>query len=243
MGLISAIHSELIKTKHTPFLAIHVAVPLAGTFLFMVYNFLYAGVADLKRFQLILELTATMYPLLISSIVGLNILKEEKPSHFQALLAAPSRSRIFLAKLTTLYGAGLISLVSMFCLLGLGTALWKLTGGIPFSIYGKAVIGLGFSSLILYLFHLFLSLKFGLGISLLWGVVESLQCILYSNIQLRGVWRYIPFAWSMNWIHDTLNGDLTAYAGQWITISILTVCILLLTLNWFSHWEGRKSYE
>ena len=64
---------------------------------------------------------------------------------------------------------------------------------------------MAFCNLIIYILHLFLSFKFGLGLSLFWGVFESLQCILYSNIELKGVARYIPFAWSMNWVQDILS--------------------------------------
>lgn len=75
------------------------------------------------------------------------------------------------------------------------------------------------------------------------GVFESLQCILYSNIELKGIWRYIPFAWSMNWVHDVLNNGLSVHVTEWIWIAALTIGGVLLTLLWFSHWEGRKNYE
>ena len=58
------------------------------------------------------------------------------------------------------------------------------------------------------------SFKFGLGLSLFWGVFESLQCILYSNIELKGLARYIPFAWSMNWVQDILSRQIFNYGLQ-----------------------------
>ena len=87
------------------------------------------------------------------------------------------------------------------------------------------------------------SFKFGLGLSLFWGVFESLQCILYSNIELKGLARYIPFAWSMNWVQDILSRQIFNYGTEKIWIAALTTGGLLLTLLWFSHWEGRKNYE
>lgn len=248
MGVISAIHSELIKTKHTPFMALHVIVPLMGTLLFVLYYSMYINVPDSEKLNLILEITSTIFPLLISVIVGMNVASEEKASHFQTLLAVRCRSKLLLAKLIVLYSAGLTSLFFMFTLFGFGISFMKLTRGLPlnmfvFNMFVQAVIGLAFCNLILYIFHLFLNLKFGLGISFLWGVFECLQSILYSNIELRGIWRYIPFSWSMNWVHDTLHHKLAAYAAQWWLIAILTVCILLLTMRWFSYLEGRKNYE
>ena len=106
-----------------------------------------------------------------------------------------------------------------------------------------AAAGMAFCNFIIYILHLFLSFKFGLGLSLFWGVFESLQCILYSNIELKGVARYIPFAWSMNWIQDILSRQIFNYGTEKIWIAALTTGGLLLTLLWFSHWEGRKNYE
>ena len=106
-----------------------------------------------------------------------------------------------------------------------------------------AAAGMAFCNFIIYILHLFLSFKFGLGLSLFWGVFESLQCILYSNIELKGVARYIPFAWSMNWVQDILSRQIFNYGTEKIWIAALTTGGLLLTLLWFSHWEGRKNYE
>lgn len=98
-------------------------------------------------------------------------------------------------------------------------------------------------NLIIYVLHLFLSLKFGLGVSLFWGVFESLQIIMYSNIELKGAAQYIPFAWSVNWVHDILNHTFWQNGIEWLLTLILTACALLAAIKWFSHWEGRKNYE
>lgn len=90
---------------------------------------------------------------------------------------------------------------------------------------------------------LILSMKFGLAISLFWGVFECLQCILYSNIELQGFWRYIPFSWSVNWVQDVLNDKLASNSAQWMIVSILSAGALLAILYWFVHWEGRKNNE
>ena len=107
----------------------------------------------------------------------------------------------------------------------------------------QSVLGLAMNSLVMYALHLFFSLKFGLGLSVFLGVFECLQCILYSNIELHGLWRYIPFSWSVNWVHDVLNGRLVSNTVQWILIAVLSVGFLWVILYWFSRWEGRKNYE
>ncbi|GAA6410068.1 lantibiotic immunity ABC transporter MutG family permease subunit [Blautia hominis] len=243
MGFLGAVHSELVKTKHTPFRIIHLCIPVMGALLFVVYYFLYGSTADGKKLKMILELTATVFPLLISVIVGLNITLEEKASHFQPLLAVPNRHKMILAKLTYLYGAGIISLSCLFLLFVFGIQFWGIADTVQLSTLTKAAAGMAFCNLIIYALHLFLSFRFGLGISLFWGVFESLQCILYSNIELKGIGRYIPFAWSMNWVHDVMNNVLSIHGTEWIGIAVLTIGGVLLTLLWFSHWEGRKNDE
>lgn len=243
MYLVSAIRSEVTKLRHTLFGTVHAALPPAGALLFILYFFLYRNTDGSRRLKLILELTATVFPLLISVITSLNILQEEKAAHFQTLLAVPNRGRLILAKLSVLYGFGTIALVGLYALFLLGIYIIGQTGVVPLTTLVKAVSGMALGSLFLYSFHLFLSLKFGLGISLFCGVFESLQCILYSNIELSGIWRFIPFAWSVEWIHDVQNGRLAAHSTEWISIIALTVCFLTAVIRWFSHWEGRKNYE
>ncbi len=73
--------------------------------------------ADSKKLKMILEITTTFFPLLISVIVSLNVALEEKASHFQTLLAVPNRHKNMLAKLTYLYGSGVFALFFLFCYL------------------------------------------------------------------------------------------------------------------------------
>ncbi len=243
MGFIHAVRSEQEKTKHTPFWAIHFCVPVIGALLFLVYYFHYGSTADSKKLKMILEITTTFFPLLISVIVGLNVALEEKASHFQTLLAVPNRHKNMLAKLTYLYGSGVFALFFLFLLFVIGIHLLGMADTVQLGMLIGAAAGMSFCNLIIYILHLFLNFKFGLGLSLFLGVFESLQCILYSNIELKGIARYIPFSWSMNWVKDILSRQIFNYGAEKIWIAALTTGGFLLTLLWFSHWEGRKNYE
>lgn len=120
MGFIYALRSEQEKTKHTSFWAIHFCVPVMGALLFLAYYSQYASTADSKKLKMILEITTTFFPLLISVIVSLNVALEEKASHFQTLLAVPNRHKNMLAKLTYLYGSGVFALFFLFLLFVIG---------------------------------------------------------------------------------------------------------------------------
>lgn len=243
MNVIGAVHSELVKVKHTPFAAIHFCLPLTGALLFIAYYSMYSNTAGDKKLKLILEITATFFPLLISVVVGLNIMLEEKASHFQTLLAVPNRPGIMLAKLAVLYSMGIFALFGLFVFFMFGISLCGIVDIVQPGTLALAAAGMAFYNLIIYIFHLFLSFKFGLGISLFCGVFESLQGILYSNIELRGIWRYIPFAWSMEWVEDIMRNRILTHRTEWLLMTVLTIGSLLLVLIWFSHWEGRKNYE
>ena len=242
MGMLALIRADYMKQRHTSYFGIHTVIPTAGAILFVSYFLLYQNVDGLKRLRLLLELTAMAFPLLISIIVGLNIMQEERASHFQSLLAMPDRRKILLAKFAALYLSGIFSLVLLFALFAIGAGMSR-TEIIPWNLLIQSVLGLAMGSFVIYALHLFISLKFGLGVSLFWGVFECLQCVLYSNIELHGLWRYIPFSWSVNWVHDVLNGKLAANAVQWILIAVLSVGSLFAILHWFSRWEGRKNDE
>ena len=240
--MIKAICSEFVKLRHTAYWMIHTFVPLAGAILFVIYFMFYRSVGGSDKLKLTMELTAMVLPLLISVIVGLNVSQEERASRFQNLLAVPNRKMVFLSKLTAHYLSGMISLTMLFFFFGVGVNFSN-NESFPWKLLLLTLPGLAFSSLVLYVLHLFLNLKFGLGISLFWGVFECLQCILYSNIELHGLWRCVPFSWSVNWINEIFSGQLSGQCAEWIINGILAGCILSVVLRWFTHWEGRKNYE
>ena len=243
MGVIDAIRSEREKVKHTSFGMLHLCLPILGAAIFIIYYFLYGNMEDEKKLKMILELTATVFPLLISGIVSLNITLEERAAHFQTLLAEPSRCKIIIAKLMYIYGMGIFALFILFLLFILGLHLLEIADTLQVAILIKAVLGIACCNFIIYILHLFLSFKVGLGVSWFWGVFESLQCILYSNVEWKGMARYSPFSWSINWIQDILQYQFSVHITEWIWIAMLTLGSVVLILLWFSHWEGRKNYE
>jgi len=160
MGFIYAVRSEHEKTKHTPFWVIHFCVPVIGALLFLAYYFQYGSTADSKKLKMILEITTTFFPLLISVIVGLNVALEEKASHFQTLLAVPNRHKNMLAKLTYLYGSGVFALFFLFVLFVIGIHLLGMADTVQLGILTGATAVMAFCNLIIYILHLFLSFKF-----------------------------------------------------------------------------------
>ncbi len=175
MRTIALIHADFMKQRHTPYFCIHSVIPVTGAILFVFYFLYYQNVDELKKICFLLELTAMVFPLLISIIVGLNIMQEERASHFQNLMMVPERKKILLAKFTALYLSGISSLVLLFTLFVIGVGMSQ-TEMIPWRLLMQSVLGLAMNSLVIYALHLFFSLKFGLSSSEMpcpWSTTEK----------------------------------------------------------------------
>lgn len=166
MTLYRAIRSELVKLRHTPLLPIHIFVPIAGAILFTSYFGLYSFRPDYNKYKLIFEITATFFPILISIITGLNTFMEDHAAHSQSILSVPNRITIFCGKFLVLFGGGVLSLINLVLLFSILVAIQGLIPHTPYVMLLETIIVLAFGNIILYIFHLFIGFKFGLGPSL-----------------------------------------------------------------------------
>ena len=114
-------------------------------------------------------------------------------------------------------------------------------------LYSYVYLILG--NIVTYIIHFWLSLKSGLGASVITGVLESLIVILFSNLPLKLVisWEYIPWAWAVNMCRQEIlqfNAQLSTLQPNIIfKVIIITFVLLLVFCIWFEKWEGRKNYE
>ncbi len=240
MNLMSSMRSELYKIRKCSFLLIHMVVPILATIVFLFYFMMYNDVSEINRFTLICDVTALIYPMLISIVIGINIGMEEKAGCFQNLFTVLSRRKALLGKFVVLYGFGILALFLLFGTFYFVLIITNRVEILAFSLILQTIVGLAFGNLIIYILHLYLNMRFGIGASLFWGVFESLQIIMYSNIELQGAFRYIPFSWGVNITHDILQGDVMTNIVQWIVIAMITILAIGLVIVWFQNWEGRK---
>lgn len=234
--------AECLKLKNTCFWGIHAMVPLVAAAAFLAYYLLYEKEEPYKKWSLILELIAIFMPVLISVVVGIAISVEEKNGNILALLSLYGRKKVLLGKLAVLYGVGTGAVLAVFLMMVteiflMGSAMIALEHVVV------AVIGLIYCNVFTYVLHLFLQLKFGLGVSLVCGVFECLQGILYSNVELAGGWRLIPFSWSVCWIQDSLWVGFREHLREWGISVGITVIAFWGILQWFTWWEGFKGCE
>lgn len=246
-----AIKSEVVKLRHTPIFLLHIIVPLLGGLLFAMYFHLYSGQQSItQRLNLILQATSAFFPLAISIAVSLGINLEEE-GHFQALFVGmESKSKLIIAKLILFLGMGAVAIVILFLPILFSVAVMDQELSISVLntvLYSYVYLILG--NIVTYIIHFWLSLKSGLGASVITGVLESLIVILFSNLPLKLVisWEYIPWAWAVNMCRQEIlqfNTQLSTLQPNIIfKVIIITFVLLLVFCIWFEKWEGRKNYE
>lgn len=233
-------YAEIIKLRRTSFFWCHLLFPVAGALIFGYYFTSYVTQSETNRLRLILEITATVFPILTSVMTGITVAPEEATG-FYTLLSEEKRGRAIFTKLFFLWGMGALALLILAVCFGAFSLLLESTGG-----YGRffwALSGMAVWAVVLYVFHLFLNLRSGIGLSVFFGVFESLQAIIYSNITLKGIFWYLPFAWQINWIKDVLQHGVTPHAKEWGVCAMFAIAAIAVFVEWFIRWEGRKVYE
>lgn len=243
MILLHSLKSEYTKTKHSSYLWIHLLIPFFGAILFVLYFSLYESTPLYNRCKMILELTATVFPILIGIITAVVTNMEEKASYFYRLLSFEHRRGIYLSKLLLLFLSGTFSVLLLFGLFAGGVTIITPIESFPYFILLKSFLALIISGLFFYTVHLFISFKFSIGISIFISIVEALLTILFSNVSLPGIWKFIPFSWSVKLSEFVLQGKQSEFYSGLVTLIIITVITIFITTTWFQQWEGKKSYE
>lgn len=242
-SLYNCVKSDVYKLRHTPVIWLHILIPVLGALAFLGYYILYRRLPDKTKIQMMVEFTVMVYPILIGVISGLVILQEEKAGHFTVMLEINNRRAIaFLSKLVLLIVLSAAALFLLFALFSIESIGFHLLKKIPLELFLKLWINMLVGNSILYLFHLFINIKFGIGSSIFLGVIESLLVVLFSNIDMKDIWVYIPFAWTVKMCQNSMDG-INNIGVHSFAIAIIIIVGLMLSLIWFSKWEGRKYYE
>ncbi len=241
MDLGRGIRSELIKYRRSAILWLHLTLPALGAGIFLLYLALYPHTETIGKMALILELTALALPILVAVVCGMAAMLEEKTDQFQTMMMhSTGRARSYLSKLLTLVLLGALSTMLLIGSILGGSIIFSLTRLVG-KIFWQAGAFLFLGTIPLYFIHLFLSLKWGLGASVLVGMAESLLVLMFSNAETF-TWPFLPCTWAVKFINVRLFA-IPVSKAQVVTIVANFIIYLLLSLVWFRRWEGRKSFE
>ena len=242
MPILRGIRSEFIKLRHAAVLWIHILIPVLGAAVFLLYFALYPQVEDSSKMAFVLELTAIVFPVVISVICGMMAALEEKAAGFQGMLSnKDGRTISYLNKLAAAIILGGISTALLVGITFFGISFFS-SAQVSYGKFALAALGMFAGSVPLYMIQMCLSIKWGLGGSVFVGVIGSLLSIMFSNVD-AAIWPFIPFTWGIRILQNIIH-TTTISTGIELSIVIgVSAIILFLSLVWFQRWEGRKSSE
>lgn len=243
------ISSDAVRLSKTPFLVVHLAVPVLGILIFTWYQSM--TIYPPEKFTVnYYQVLTLIYPLLAAWICSIITEQEIEAGGGFFLLSTPSRMKSLLSKLLFLVIFGLMS-----CLLvTLGysgvAAIIISEFSFPLSITLRMALLVWGCAVYEYLFHTWLGLRFSRNASFAAAAVE----ILFAALMLTGlgeaIWFFVPSAWGVRLVNllsrYLLLGDITTVPAMKLgTLAAVVVTFLMLVLLfiWFRRWEGRKNEE
>lgn len=247
MEFLRLIGAECLKMRRTILPLIHVSVPVAVSILFLGY-YSFAPWSEQSQISVYVEVLGVALPFLISMICAAAV-ELETENHFQVFLGVvQGRKRVLAAKWLVLLGLGLFALslaVGIFAagyyyLLGKNS----LTLGLCVTLTGVLWVG----SISLYMWHLFLNLRFSKTISMGIGIGETLISALFLTGLGDGRWQYVPAGFSARGSSELLYFRLAMQTGNGMTGELLkkmecclliTVLLCVIIFLWFQFYEGR----
>jgi ABC-2 type transport system permease protein len=229
------IHAQLIKLKRTPFIWYLTASTTGIIALFLLYNSLYSGKPADDRMKLIFEIYGVALPLLHGLTVFFLTGPDEQMANMYGLLSVKNRTGMFMTLVSLVWGIESLRTALVFLVMGLQTGIQVTGMQILLFAAGEIMI-----SLLSIVFHLWLNLKFGVALSLFFAVLELLQSVMYSNINIVGLWRFLPAAWAMEWKSDVLNQAWVTNLPFWGSCLLIILLAMAVFNMWFYRWEGRR---
>lgn len=245
---IRAARAELVKMKRTYLYGLHIAVPVAGSLIFLLYYHA-AGWGDMEEIAGYIEIIGIALPFAVSLVCAGNVGLEEG-NHFQTFLGSSARKwRAFAVKWMVLWGLGFMTVAAAVFLFTAGFQRGLGKEGVSIGTYAGAAVVLWLGSVPLYLEHLFLNFVFTKSVSLSVGVAQFLLSALFLTGLGDGRWQFFPCTWSARGsvllLYCMAEEGREALWRMELRTSFV-ICLLLMLLLyaiirvWFHFYEGRK---
>ena len=240
--------AEVLKAKHMPFWLWHIIIPISIAGIFLAYG----ATASRNAYSMTegyLQVLGIGFPFLIALFCVMVSEQELSAGGFQVLLCSPKRLPAFLSKLMFLFIAGALAVLFACVLFGAGYSFLLQQSPVSIIFYGKAFLILSVSSFLLYIWHLFLSLRFNKGVYIGLGITESLISALFLTGMGEGIWYFTPCSWSSRFVTYALAKEkglirMDSHISLAVSFCIVTtIAAFLLFCVWSSRWEGVNSSD
>lgn len=240
------IRGEVWKMRHTLIPVLHILIPALGILIFLLY-YSFAAWSDEGKISGYMQALSVILPLVVSVICAMSVEMEEK-GHFQTFLGvAVYRRNPLLAKWAVLAGMGFGAVLLAVLGFAGGFHMMSETELMSAGEYLALACVLWGCGMNLYLFHLFLNLKFSKSISLCVGTAELAVSALFLTGLGEGRWQFFPCAWGGRWSGYLIqywigNGTVLAEyaAGNLAVGAAVTVLLWCGVFLWISFYEGRQ---
>ncbi|MGE7093375.1 lantibiotic immunity ABC transporter MutG family permease subunit [Lysinibacillus sp. NPDC048646] len=243
------LRAEFLKSKRTPFLLMHLLVPIIISGLFLAY-YSYSPWDFNGKVTAYYQALACGLPIIIGLVCAMSSEQEASAGHFQLMLTATSiKILAFVSKLLHLLLFSFAAILFSILVFSFGfiEILHEDRFDVQFYVIGACIL-FG-STIFLYILHLFTSLRFGKGASIGLGIVEALLVALLLTGLGDGIWSFIPYGWGGHFISFwalyesgvELSVVHTGLQVGMITCISATLLAFIWACLWFWRWEGRKS--
>lgn len=234
MKLIKNLQIEHIKMRHTWYNLYQILCILGSAFVVTGTFFLYDNKPEVERIRIFFDVIAVLFPVMVIISVALMLRQEEQIGNLFGILFPENRKKIIISKLFYSWGYGSTGLI-------LGMAGVVCVGSLQtWSILAQLLLGFLLYGMFFYIVHIFVNLKFGMGVSVSLGIFETMQGMIYTNIHVKGMFRFIPSSWILQWEQNVLEGSIKKNLMFWGTCLLLSLIFYVLLQRWFQHWEGRN---
>lgn len=116
------LRADLLKSRHTPFLLIHLLVPLIGVGVFLAY-YSYSPWSATDKALAFMQSLGCAFPTLIGLVCSMAVEQEAAAGQFQSMLAIPANKiTAYISKLLLLLLFGFGAVLFAYTLLALGSA-------------------------------------------------------------------------------------------------------------------------
>lgn len=243
MTIIREFLSNFTKIRRTPVVLLHLLLPVAVTTLFLVY-YASAGyhiISDMRLFFVILQIC---YPIFVSIAAPILINLDRNINGIQnALGLVKSRRSVYLGKLFFLLFFSAISVIIYELCFYIGVNFFLDISVMNFDSYLAIFCIILNNSLLLYLLHVPIAFRFGSSISVLLGISGTILAGFFENPIGDKIWPFIPWEWGVRYLKNYFGFSSELIFPGIISQIIITSMILILTLLWYSKWEGKVIQE
>lgn len=256
MKILILVKSDFMKLNHTPFYWIHVIVPLITMMMFLGY-YSYSKLNSISKVNGFFETISLGFPLLIGIICSLVMEQEMKAGKFREMISTEnSRWICLLSKIIVVITSGALAFTLTTGGFYIGFQYILKQNILPLSFYINIALIIFAAQIFLYIFHLWLSIRFGSGASIGMGIFESLISALFITGLGDGIWQYVPCSFAVRFCDNFFIKELgtadvfnkLSGSGYWfescksgvINCIVITVISIVIFKIWFEHFEFRN---